>query len=290
MTTQSATTALPTPLVTTQWLAANLDQPDLLLFDCRFAPVGPHYDPAAGALAYAAGHIPGAHYLHLEHDLSGPKQPSGHGGRHPLPDPATLAARLGALGLSNSSQVVVYSDHQGGGAMFASRLWWLLRWLGHEAVAVLDGGLAAWRATGGSLSPEVPTTTPQVFTVNLQHDLLASHEQVKERNQQVTLIDSRARARYLGEIEPIDKRAGHIAGAINHDWSAGLDSDGHFLAASAQTARFADLPKAETIVYCGSGVSACGNLLALALAGHKLGAGGVQLYAGSWSDWVAREG
>ena len=273
---------LPSPLATVSWLADHLDDPRVRVLDARFVLT----DPEAGPGAYADGHVPGASYVHLERDLSAPKRPGGAGGRHPLPDPVVLAARLGGLGIGNGTWVVVYDDPRGGQGMYAARAWWLLRWLGHAAVAVLDGGWPAWLAAGGPVSTDVPHPEPTPFEPRVQEGWVVTAEEVASRAPDSVLIDSRARPRYLGEVEPIDPKAGHVPGAANVDWAASLDEEGHFRPAEAQRERFRMAEGRELIVYCGSGVSAAANVLALSLAGRPPGAE-TRLYAGSWSDWVS---
>ncbi len=271
------------PLITAEWLLEHLQDEHLRIVDCRFLLA----DSQAGRRAYEAGHLPGAVYLDLEGDLSGPKHPDGAGGRHPLPNPDELAAKLGALGIGDASVVVAYDDPPGGG-LFAARLWWLLRWLGRDRVAVLNGGLNAWRQVGGALATEVPGFPPAIFTPRVRPELVTDATGVMGRGG-AALMDSRAAARYSGAVEPLDRRAGHIPGALNLDWAGALDENGRFKPAGAQRERFAQLGEQGAILYCGSGVSAAVNLLALELAGRPLGPE-TRLYAGSWSDWVSDEG
>ncbi|WP_407540668.1 sulfurtransferase [Deinococcus radiomollis] len=269
------------PLKSAAWLLAHLPDPGLVLLDCRFLLA----QPAAGEEAYRAGHLPGAVYAHLERDLSGSKRPGGEGGRHPLPDPQTLAAWLGRVGISRTSTVLAYDDPTGGHGFYAARAWWLLHWLGHDQVFVLDGGLPAYLQAGGRLSTDAPSPVAVVFRPQVQPGWIASAEEVQARSPETVLIDSRAAARYRGETEPIDPRAGHIPGAVNHDWAASQDENGHWRSGAEQKSRLglADQP---VILYCGSGVSAAANLLALAQAGRPPGPD-TRLYAGSWSDWVS---
>ncbi|MER3553784.1 MAG: sulfurtransferase [Meiothermus sp.] len=266
----------PAPLVSAQWLKEHLGDPNLRVVDCRFSLA----DPLAGRFAYLAGHVPGAIYLDLETDLSGPVHPDRKGGRHPLPDPATLAETLAQAGIGDETFVVAYDEPPAGG-MFAPRLWWLLRWLGHDGVAVLDGGIAAWREAGGDIETAVPAYPKAHFTPRPHPEMVVDAEAVAQRSARTVLIDSRAPARYRGDTEPIDPVAGHIPGAINRDWLETYDPSGRFKSAAAQQERFAGLD-GEVIAYCGSGVSASANVLALELAGKK-----AKLYAGSWSDWVS---
>jgi thiosulfate/3-mercaptopyruvate sulfurtransferase len=251
----------------------------VVVVDCRFA-LG---KPENGQAEYALDHIPGAFYLDLERDLSGPIME--HGGRHPLPDLGALSLKFSELGIHTGTTVVAYDDQ--GGAM-ASRLWWLLRFLGHEKVYVLDGGYSAWKAAGHTVLAEVPHPQLAAFAPKVQRHMLISHFELQEKlgAPGVVLLDSRERRRYLGLEEPIDKKAGHIPGARNFFWKDSLGQDGCWLPARAQQERFAELyPDEELIVYCGSGVTACPNVLALDEAGFKK----VRLYAGSWSDWISYE-
>ncbi len=267
------------PLISAAEVLENLSRPDLRLLDTRYALT----DPLSGRLAYLAGHIPGAVFADLETDLSGEVQLGGAGGRHPLPQPEALSRWLGEQGIGDQHQVVVYDDPSGGQGFYAAHAWWLLRWLGHRQVQVLDGGWPAYLAAGGEVSALEPAHPPATLTPKVQPGWLASAEEVAARPPHVTLIDSRAAARYRGDVEPIDKKAGHIPGAHNVDWSGGLNPDGTFKSRAEQAERFA---AGEVVLYCGSGVSAAGNLLALALAGREPGPG-TRLYAGSWSDWIS---
>lgn len=264
-------------IVEFDWLLNRLHDSNIVIADCRFA-LG---QKDAGRTAYEAGHIPGAVYFDLERDLSGPI--AEHGGRHPLPDLESFAAVLGRAGVDSSKSVVVYDDQ--GGAM-ASRLWWMLRYVGHENVKLLDGGYSAWKAAGHPTTTEIPHAAAAVFHARVQPDMLLSMEDVKARlgKAGTTIIDSREPRRYLGLEEPIDPVAGHIPGAVNRFWKESLDEAGRWKRAEGQTARFADLSRAdEIVVYCGSGVTACPNVLALAEAGFS----NVKLYGGSWSDWIS---
>jgi thiosulfate/3-mercaptopyruvate sulfurtransferase len=254
----------------------------LVIIDCRFSLA----DPTLGYQQYQIGHIPGAHYLDLNADLSAPAGPQG--GRHPLPDVAELTAKLAQLGVGPQTLVVAYDDSR---FAFAARLWWLLRWLGHERVVVLDGGLAAYQAAGYPLSTEIPTPAgwpAEPLTFCPQPDWVVDSQDVMARKDQpgVVLIDSREPERYRGEREPIDPIAGHIPGALNSPWQQVSDSTGHLLPQTHWQPLLPDAPPVEEIfIYCGSGVTACVNLLGLAAAGVRLGPGGAKLYAGSWSDW-----
>lgn len=268
-------------LVETEVLAVHLDDPQWAVFDCRSVLT----DPEAGPRMYAEGHVPGAQYLHLDRDLSGPI--TAETGRHPLPDPAALAAKLGRAGVGRSTQVAVYDDS--GGAI-AARLWWLLRWLGHRQVAVLNGGWQQWLKEGRAVSDEVPQRRPRTFHYHGvgQSDYLTSGEvlEIVHGRQRGLLVDARAANRYRGEGETIDPVAGHVPGAINLPFSGNLGEDGRFsnpavLRQRFETALGGEAPE-RTAVMCGSGVTACHDLLAMELAGMK----GARLYAGSWSEWI----
>jgi len=267
------------PLVSADRLLAWSREHPLALVDCRF-DLG---DSTAGERAWLAGHLPGAVYAHLERDLSGPVGAST--GRHPLPDPAALARRCGQWGIDANVQVVVYDDANGA---FAARLWWLLRWLGHDAVAVLDGGLRAWLAAGGSLTTDVTTPAPRSFAARRDDSRWVNAETVASElaADRCQLVDARALDRYAGEVEPIDPVAGHVPGAVSAPFSGNLGPDGRFLAPDSLASRWRTLlagrPACALIAMCGSGVTACHDLLALEIAGLP----GGRLYAGSWSEWI----
>jgi thiosulfate/3-mercaptopyruvate sulfurtransferase len=270
-----------TTLISAEELAPHLDDPQWVVADCRFVLA----EPGRGRTEYLASHIAGAVYVHLDEDLSGPVVP-GRTGRHPLPEPATLAATLGAWGIGPGIQVVVYDA---AGAAYAARLWWLLRWLGHEAVAALDGGWQAWQQFGGAVRGGAETRAPRTFQSTLRPDLVLTPDDVDAWRQDAAyrVIDSRTLERYRGLNETIDPVAGHIPGAICAPYGDNLDPAGRFLPAAALRARFEALlagrPAERAVFYCGSGVSAAQNLLALAHAGL----GQARLYAGSWSEWIA---
>ncbi|MPY67253.1 sulfurtransferase [Deinococcus sp. SDU3-2] len=269
------------PLKTVEWLLEHLHDSRLRVLDCRYALS----DPLVGRIAYLEGHVPGAIYADLETDLSGPVRPDGAGGRHPLPEPETLAAWLGSVGVGNDSVVVAYDDPSIGQGFYATRAWWLLRWLGHREVYVLDGGWPAYLAAGGEVSTTEPEYAPTTFTPDVQPGMVATAEDVANRDAGTLLIDARAPARYRGETEPLDRKAGHIPGAVNREWAGALDESGHWRGAEAQAERLG-AGDAPTVSSCGSGVSATANLLARELAGVPLGPDN-RLYAGSWSDWVS---
>ena len=271
-------------LISTHELARRLGQPTLVVIDCRFDLTQPHW----GEAAHAAARIPQARYAHLDRDLSGP--PSSASGRHPLPAPAVLARCFGQWGIDADTQVIAYD--QGPGA-FAARLWWLLRWLGHRPVAVLDGGWAAWQAEGWPLESGAPAAAhARHFTGRPDPRLLADAPELEravaagelERGERL-LIDARGADRFAGRNETLDPVAGHIPGAVNQPFTENLQ-EGRFLAASALRAQYLQIlggrTASETVCMCGSGVTACHTLLALEIAGL----GGARLYAGSWSEWI----
>ncbi|MEB3119646.1 MAG: sulfurtransferase [Snowella sp.] len=266
------------PLVTPSWLAENLENPDLKIIDCRFQLDQPTW----GYEQYQKSHIPGAYYLDLDRDLSSPV--ALHGGRHPLPDPDQLAEKLSTIGIhSGKTCVVAYDDSR---FAFASRLWWLLRYLGHDKVALLDGGWSGWQRNHCPVSEEIPSSLVGNFIAKPQPDWIVDIETVKANpeNSSSVLIDSRERDRYRGEREPIDPIAGHIPGAICLPWLEVTDAQGNCLPPEAQKERWADYANsAEMIVYCGSGVTACVNLFSLAIAGLSP----AKLYPGGWSDWCS---
>lgn len=262
-------------LVSVEWLSQRAGDSNLVVVDCRFDLSKPNQ----GLNDYLQSHIPGALYFHLEHDLSAPI--SEHGGRHPLPDIESLEQLFSNAGIDERTMVVAYDDQD---LSKAARLWWLLRYAGHENVAVLDGGFAAWLRAGLPVSNEVPTPTASRFTAKLQPDMLVTVEQVKSRDAGTALLDSRAGERYRGEVEPLDPKAGHIPGAVNYFYKENLNEDGTLRSSTELKQRFAPLDEnREIIVYCGSGVTACVNLLAL----HEAGRTDAKLYAGSWSDWCS---
>lgn len=249
----------------------------LVLLDCGFELS----DTAAGARAYAAGHLPGAAYAHLDADLSGAK--TGRNGRHPLPAREALAASAGRWGITPGVQVVAY-DAQGG--PYAARAWWLLRWLGHDAVAVLDGGVAAWQAAGGALSTAAATVTArQPYPAGASAMPTIDADTLLARLGSVLLLDARSGERYRGDVEPLDAVAGHIPGATLRFFKDNLGADGRFKPAAQLRAEFEALGAAGTpaVQQCGSGVTACHNLLAMAHAGL----GNSTLYPGSWSEWCS---
>ena len=270
-------TLLPTPLVSPEQLAAALAAGTApLIVDCSFDLA----DTGAGERAYAQGHLPGAIYAHLDRDLAGAK--TGRNGRHPLPGRADWAATLARLGVTPARAVVLY-DAQGG--MYAARAWWMLLWAGHRDVRVLDGGLQAWKAAGGAIEAGVVAPVAASSPYPLVDSLVPSvdADALQTSLGRVTLLDARAGERYRGEVEPLDKRAGHIPGARSRFFKDNLDAQGRFKPAAELRATFAAFgaTPAQVVHQCGSGVTACHNLLAMEVAGLS----GSALYPGSWSEW-----
>lgn len=264
---------------TAQWLRERLNDKEFVIVDTRYVL----NDSEAGVKAYAESHIPGAYYLSLSEHLSSPKHIEGIGGRHPLPVPTDFAAIIQRIGIGNKTTVISYDDQ--GGAM-SSRLRWLLQWLGHDGeVYILEGGFKGWVEAGYEVTAEVPELVQGVqFDIKMRSEMLVSQRYVKSKlgASGTVIIDSREGARYRGEVEPIDRAAGHVPGAINRFWAEGQRSDGTWKSPDEQAERFAGLNKDdEIIVYCGSGVTATPNVFALKDAGFR----NVKLYAGSWSDW-----
>jgi thiosulfate/3-mercaptopyruvate sulfurtransferase len=267
-------------LVSVDELARHLDDPQWIVCDCRHDLA----DYEAGRRAYAAGHIRGARFLHLDEDLSGPK--TGVNGRHPLPHPATFALRLGALGIDNSKQVVAY-DASGG--PYAARLWWMLRWIGHAQAAVLDGGWQAWTGAGHPVSTEVRAVRPTTYNSRLHADFAvdAAYVQAHRADDRIAILDARSADRFRGENETLDPVGGHIPGATNRFFKLNLDAEGRYKDVETLKAEFDPLlagrdPRA-VVHQCGSGVTACHNLLAMEHAGLT----GSRLFPGSWSEWVS---
>ena len=264
-------------------LQTHLGDPGWVLLDCRFDLMQPN----AGREAYQQGHLPGARYADLNQDLSDPV--TGHSGRHPLPDPQRLANQLGAWGITPESQVLVYDDMAGA---MAARAWWLLRWLGHERVVLLDGGLPAWLEAGGEITPSLPEPDDcGPYPVTLQPWVVDTEAVVVNLEQQgFTLIDARTAERFDGEQEPIDPVAGHIPGALNRPLPDNLTDHGTFKTAEQLRQEWHGLLEGRSaedcVAMCGSGVTACHLLLSLELAGLT----GARLYAGSWSEWIVDPG
>lgn len=268
-----------TTLVSTAQLAAELANPDWAVFDCRFTLT----DPGAGRAAYDTGHIPGARYVDLNQDLSGPLTTLS--GRHPLPDPSALCAKLSQWGVSNQTQVVVYDDSYGS---MAVRLWWLLRWLGHEQVALLDGGLPKWMKEKHPIASGLPAITPKVFHCSPDRAMLVDAATVEfvRCSPSHRLVDARPEQRFAGEHEPLDSVAGHIPGAVNWVYEENIDFDGTYLPADELRENYlrvlGGIPPENVVHTCGSGVTASHNILAMEIAGLS----GSRLYPGSWSEWI----
>lgn len=271
-----------TTLIDAATLSRHVDDPRWVILDCRHDLM----NPSAGRDGFAIGHLPQAQFASIDDDLSGPKTAPGPGftGRHPLPDTAALIETLRGWGIDDDSQVVAYDAH---GGMFAARLWWLLRWIGHPAAAVLDGGMAAWQAQGLPLATAVArrprghvSERPALATIASVDEVVANLDTRRR-----TVIDARAADRYRGENETIDPVGGHIPGAKNRFFKDNLQGDGRFKSAAQLKEDFAPLvgDAQAAIMQCGSGVTACHNLLALEVAGLP----GAALYPGSWSEWCA---
>ena len=270
---------MTSPLISTATLAAQLNDPHLVVVDSRHDLM----NPSVGRDAYAAGHIPGAIFMSIDDDLSAKK--TGTNGRHPLPAPDVFAATLSAKGIGNASKVIVYDA---GNAMYAGRLWWMLRWLGHTNVLVLDGGFAHWQKEGCAVETQANTRAPASFQATPRDDMRLSADDtlasITDPNRRI--LDARALERYRGDVEPVDPVAGHIPGAVNRAF--GLNQrDGVFKPADELKREFeailAGRAPAQLIHQCGSGVSACANMLAMEHAGLT----GSKLYAGSWSEWCS---
>jgi thiosulfate/3-mercaptopyruvate sulfurtransferase len=267
-----------TTLIRTATLAGHLSDPQWLAVDCRFDLADAH----SGRLAWQAGHIPGAIHADLERDLSA--RVTATTGRHPLPEPEALVETFSRFGISASTQVVAYDA---GSGAFAARLWWLLRWLGHQAIAVLDGGFAAWTAEGRPVSAEAPIRAPAHFSARPNAEMVVDTEEIPAllaRGER--LVDVRGAERFRGEVEPLDTVAGHVPGAANLPYLENLAPDGRFRDPRALAALWRDragvAPGSAVVCMCGSGVTACQGLLALEAAGIR----GGKLYAGSWSEWI----
>jgi thiosulfate/3-mercaptopyruvate sulfurtransferase len=269
-----------TTLISTSELAARGDDPSVVVVDVRHDLAQPD---DWGLSQFRLGHIPGARFAHLDRDLSAPT--TGRNGRHPLPGADACARVFGRLGIDAAKQVVAYDQ---GAGMYAARLWWMLRSLGHEAVAVLDGGFAAWTREGRPVAAEAPSHPPATFNARAFTAIVdAPFVTASLAPRTPLLVDARARERYRGDVEPLDPVAGHIPGATNRPYLTNLDADGRFkpagLLATEFDALLAGRPAADVVHYCGSGVTACHNLLAMTHAGHP----GAKLYPGSWSEWCS---
>lgn len=272
-----------TTLVSALELASALGQPNLAIVDCRFVLAGA--DPEAGEQAWRESHLPGAGYAHLDRDLTDHRKPA-IAGRHPVPDDGDFCAVLERLGITPQSQVVAYDA--GDGAMAAARFWWLMKRLGHEAVAVLDGGFARWAALGLPVEGTVPRIAPGHYQARYRDREAASVDEIDRAvaDGAFLLVDARAPERYRGEVEPLDKAAGHIPGACNRHYALNL-RDGGFKPTVELREEFnallGDRSPQEVVLYCGSGVTACHNLLAMEHAGLR----GARIFPPSWSGWIA---
>jgi thiosulfate/3-mercaptopyruvate sulfurtransferase len=270
-------------LISPESLAAALGRPDLVLVDCRFDL----NDPRAGEDAYLIRHLPGAIYAHLDRELA--DRSKRERGRHPLPAAVDFCARLGRWGISPASQVVIYD---GGNGAYAARMWWMLRLLGHRKVAVLDGGYAAWVGSGGEVDNKVPRPRPALYSARYDLRQVVTTAVLAARMAVVgsLLIDARAPERFRGEVEPIDAIAGHIPGAVNRHYALNIGANGRFKPAEQLAAEYTELLQgaspAEAVHMCGSGVTACNNLLAMEYAGLR----GSRVYVGSWSEWISDDG
>ncbi|CAG7856646.1 thiosulfate/3-mercaptopyruvate sulfurtransferase [biofilm metagenome] len=271
-----------TTIISADDLKPHVNDQDWIIIDCRFSLA----DTDAGFTAYRHGHIPNARYTHLDRDLS--SQVTDFTGRHPLPTIATLINKLESWGVNNNSQVVVYDDANGA---FAGRLWWLMRYLGHEQVAVLDGGLKHWQRLAYPLTTTLPTIKPCDFRAYINQNSVLSAIEVQNNlaQKQLCLVDARTPERYRGEQEPIDPVAGHIPGAFNRPFQLNLHEEGLFSSADKLRNQFSQLigtKSPDQVAHmCGSGVTACHNLLAMEIAGLS----GSKLYAGSWSEWITNK-
>ncbi len=267
-------------IISAHELHQTIQDGEPIVCDCRFDIHRPQY----GHQAFTQGHIPTAVYVDLEQELSA--KPDGTNGRHPLPTTEALVDVVQSLGITNHVQVIVYDDEAGG---YASLLWWILKYLGHESAAVLDGGIQAWIAAGFDLTQESKHPERSTFLADPNNHLLIEYAEVLSilGDDSVILLDSRAPERYSGEEEPLDPIAGHIPGAKNRYWRANLEDDGKFKPGirlrEELSGYLQDRSSEQAVVYCGSGVTACHNLLAFAHAGYPM----PRLYAGSWSEWCS---
>ena len=267
-------------LIGTADLARHLGDPAFVIVDVRHDLGKPD---TYGVETYAQSHVPGAVFAHVDRDLSAPT--TGRNGRHPLPTPEGASAVFGRLGIDATKQVVVYDQ---GSGIYASRLWWMLRWLGHDNVAVLDGGFARWTREGRAVEREARVATPAKFVARrVRPTVNATGIAASLPRHALVLLDARAAERYRGDAEPLDPVAGHIPGALNRPYSRNVAADGTFRPAAELRAEFDAMlhgrAPADVVHYCGSGVTACHNVLAMTIAGYPL----TRLYPGSWSEWCA---
>ncbi|ALC82544.1 MULTISPECIES: sulfurtransferase [Bacillus] len=266
-------------IVSPNWVYKQVNEHpnDTVIVDVRFHLT----KPEQGRKEYLAGHIPDAFFLDLDLDLSGDL--GEHGGRHPLPDVEKVTKALGDIGIHSKSTVIAYDDNEG---MYASRFWWQLHYLGHENIHILDGGYKNWLERGLEASTKLPEAVAVEYVPRVREEALVDVNGVKARigNSNSVLVDSRDQARYLGAEEPLDHKAGHIPTAVNYFWKNVIDDEGRWKSVEGLTENYAGLDKTkEIIVYCGSGVSACPNVIGLKQAGFQ----NIKLYAGSWSDWIS---
>lgn len=261
------------PLVTIQWLKEHLEDPDLIIADCRYNL----FDHELGSREYTEAHIPGAYFLHMEKDLTGSVQE--HGGRHPIPDKNNFRDSMRSIGLTSRKTVIAY-DNDGSGA---SRLWWLLNFFGHYKVKVLDGGFPLWDKSGFPVTKDLPEKKPGSFDPVVNPGFLASVDDLGSLDKESTLVDSRARERYLGNVEPIDFKAGHIPGAISIPYTEAVKEKAIFRNENELKEMYRETGDTP-VVYCGSGITSCVNFVAMSIIGKK-----PRLYAGGWSDWISYE-
>ena len=259
--------------VSCKWLREHLNDRSLIIADCRYNLA----DFELGRKEYRDSHIPGAYHIDMERDLTG--KITLHGGRHPLPEQDAFAGRMNSIGLRPEITVIAY-DSDGSGA---ARLWWLLNYFGHSKVKILNGGIEKWKSLAFELATEIPPFRSGSFSPVINRTILASVEEVRNINPATTLIDSRTNVRYAGISEPIDRVAGHIPGAVNYQYTDTITETGLFRSKEELAKMFLGIGR-DVIVYCGSGVTACVNFVALTEAGFK-----PRLYAGSWSDWISYE-
>ncbi len=269
-------------LINASELKQLLPLKDLVIIDCRFS----NSDTNSGRNDYTSSHIPNAHYAHLDEDLSGPIIPN-ITGRHPFPEIEVITQKISRWGISEKTQVIAYDQGHGG---IAARLWFILKWLGHEKVAVLNGGWKNWQENGFPVNTNIPNVSPSIFLPRPNMDRILSVEQIEQnlKHPKFLLVDSRSEERYRGDHEPIDPIAGHIPNAVSAPYAENLDESGLFKSKEALSKRFEKLLKGyaldKTIFYCGSGVTACHNLLALSYIGQDH----AKLYPGSWSEWITK--
>lgn len=267
-------------LISTEQTFHLLNNPNIAIIDCRYNL----FDPNKGKAEYQTSHIPGAIYAHLKYDLAGPVIP-GNTGRHPLPDIDAFSKKLSLWGIGPETQVIAYDDIN---LAIAARVWWLLKWLGHDNVAVLDGGFEKWVNENLPTTDEIPTTQPNKFVPHPQKDMLVTSKEMEQliKGKEFLIIDSRAEERYRGITEPIDPVAGHIPGAINYFYKENNLPNGEFKPSDTLSKDFKKItngyPAENTIFYCGSGVTGAHNILAY----YHVGLGLPKLYAGSWSEWI----